>query len=387
MKGTQNTHEHDRLNRMMPETSLFMTPHTIAVLRALQLGDLLCAVPAFRSLRIAFPRAHIALIGLPWSQAFVNRFARYLDEFIEFPGYPGLPEQPVAIAAIPEFLTAMQRRRFDLALQMHGNGRYTNQLLPLLGATMTAGFVPPGSHGLDERLFMSYPDHLPEADRHVALLQHLGIPTQDTRLEFPLNMHDVIAFRAIQASHGLQPGSYVCLHPGGRGSLRRWAPHLFSLVADRLVRAGYRIVITGTEEERPLAQAVMAHMREEATDLVGQTDLGTLAVLLDRSAMLISNDTGVSHVAAALQVPSVIVCIGSDPVRWSPQDTRLHRVLIGQGTTVDDVMEAVHTLARSRSRYHSKGLAAPYGEHAHPDLSRTPRQSTESRSSGAFRSL
>ena len=166
--------------------------------------------------------------------------------------------------------------------------------------------------------------------------------------------------------------------------MRRWAPHSFSLVADRLVRAGYRIVITGTEEERPLAQAVMAHMREEATDLVGHTDLGTLAVLLDRSAMLISNDTGVSHVAAALQVPSVIVCIGSDPVRWSPHDTRLHRVLIGQGTTVDDVMGAVHTLERSRSRHHSKRIGAPYRGHALPDLA---GQSTEIRPSGALRSL
>jgi len=131
----------------------------------------------------------------------------------------------------------------------------------------------------------------------------------------------------------------------------------------------------------------MAHMREEATDLVGQTDLGTVGVLLNRSALLITNDTGISHVAAALQVPSVIVCIGSDPVRWSPQDTRLHRVLIGQGTTVDDVMGAVHTLERSRSRYHSLRHAAPYGEHAHPDLSRAPWQSTESRPSSAFRSL
>jgi ADP-heptose:LPS heptosyltransferase len=270
---------------MASETSLPMKPQTIAVLRALQLGDLLCAVPAFRSLRTAFPHAHIAFIGLPWSKVFVNRFGRYLDEFIEFPGYPGLPEKPAEVAAIPDFLTAMQRRRFDLALQMHGNGRYTNQLLSLLGARMTAGFVHPDGHCPDERLFMPYPDHLPEADRHAALLRHLGIPTQGNHLEFPLNTHDVTAFRAIQASHGLQPGSYICLHPGGRGSLRRWAPHLFSLAADRLVRAGYRIVITGTEEERPLAEAVMAHMREEATDLVGRTDLGTVGVLLTRSAM------------------------------------------------------------------------------------------------------
>ncbi|WHZ25938.1 MAG: ADP-heptose--lipooligosaccharide heptosyltransferase II [Nitrospira sp.] len=377
----------DERKDMGSETPLQMKPHTIAVVRALQLGDLLCSVPAFRSLRAAFPQAHIALIGLPWSKAFVNRFGRYLDEFIEFPGYPGLPERPPAVAAIPDFLATMQRRRFDLALQMHGNGRYTNQLLSLLGARMTAGFAHPDGHCPDERLFMPYPDHLPEADRHVALLQHLGIPTQGNHLEFPLNRHDVAAFRALQASHGLQPGSYICLHPGGRGSLRRWAPHLFSLVADRLVRAGYRIVITGTEEERPLAEAVMAHMREEATDLVGQTDLGTLAVLLDRSAMLISNDTGVSHVAAALQVPSVIVCIGSDPLRWSPQNTHLHRVLIGQGTTIDDVMGAVHTLERSSSRRHHTRLAAPYRGHALSDLSQAPRQSTESRPSSAFRSL
>ena len=381
----QNTREHDREKRMIPETSLQRTPHTIAVLRALQLGDLLCSVPAFRSLRAAFPQAHIALIGLPWSKAFVNRFRRYLDEFIEFPGYPGLPERPAAVAAIPDFLAIMQRRRFDLALQMHGNGRYTNQLLPLLGARVTAGFVQPGSHCPDERLFMPYPDHLPEADRHMALLRHLGIPTQGNHLEFPLDMHDATAFRALQASHRLHPGSYVCLHPGGRGSLRRWAPHLFSTVADRLVRAGYRIVITGTEEERPLSRAVMAHMREEATDLVGQTDLGTLAVLLDRSAMLISNDTGVSHVAAALHVPSVIVCIGSDPIRWSPQDNRLHRVLVGQGTTADDVMAAVHALERSLSRHHIKKLA-PYRDDALFDLSHPARQSTEGRSSGAFRS-
>lgn len=370
----------------MAETALPMTPRTVVVLRALQLGDLLCAVPAFRSLRAAFPRAHIALIGLPWSKTFVDRFARYLDEFIEFPGYPGLPERPVEVFAIPDFLAAMQRRRFDLAIQMHGSGQYTNPLLTLLGASMTAGFVHEGGHCPDERRFLLYPDHLPEADRHLALLRHLGIPAHDHRLEFPLTLHDETACRALHASYGLQPGSYVCLHPGGRGASRRWAPHRYGLVGNRLIELGYRVVITGTQEERPITRAVMAHMREQATDLTGQTDLGALAVLLDQSALLIANDTGVSHVAAALQVPSVIVCVGSDPVRWSPQNRVLHRVHVGPDTTVGEVMASVHALEPLMSRAHGDGRA-PQPESVDFRIHGIRRRATESGSPEAVRSL
>src|SRR4051812_9355445 len=95
---------------------------SIIIFRALQLGDMLCAVPAFRALRQRFPDARISIAGLPWMKLFVERFSKYLDEFILFPGYPGLPEQPQDNAATLDFLSGIQRRKFDLAIQMQGNG-------------------------------------------------------------------------------------------------------------------------------------------------------------------------------------------------------------------------------------------------------------------------
>ena len=122
-------------------------PRTIAILRALQLGDLLCSVPAFRALRAAFPKASITLIGLPWAKAFVQQFTHYLDEFIEFPGYPGLPEQDTDFGRLATFLEYMRARRFDWLIQMQGDGSYVNDLARLCGARDRMGFAHPSSAG------------------------------------------------------------------------------------------------------------------------------------------------------------------------------------------------------------------------------------------------
>lgn len=315
-------------------------PRRVAVLRALQLGDLLCAVPAFRALRAALPEARIVLVGLPWARAFVDRFDRYLDGFLEFPGYPGLPERELRLNIMPDFLRAAQEECFDLALQMHGSGGITNPLTVLLGARVNAGFFRPGNYCPDTERFLPYPERVPEVWRPLQLLQFLGVPLRGEELEFPVRAADRGTLRLLAGAEGLTEGSYVCIHPGARGMHRRWPPERFAAVADGLTARGVRVVLTGSAEEQALTRTVAAAMHAPALDLAGRTDLGTLAALLEGARLLVCNDTGVSHLAAALRVPSVVVFHGlSECEGWPPRDRQRHRVIsrLG-GVAPEDVL-------------------------------------------------
>ena len=85
----------------------------IAVFRALQLGDMLCAIPAIRALRNAYPNAEITLLGLLWAKNFIERFNNYFNRFIHFPGYPGLPEQPYDESEFTAFSRQVKNENFD----------------------------------------------------------------------------------------------------------------------------------------------------------------------------------------------------------------------------------------------------------------------------------
>lgn len=300
---------------------------TIAVFRALQLGDLLCSIPAVRALRRAYPRTHIALIGLPWVQALVDRFDHYFDEFISFPGFPGLPEQPFVAEETMQFFADMQARNFDLIIQMQGNGNITNPLLMMCGAKRYAGFYREGNYRPDPDLFMEYPTGGHEIYCHLSLMNFLGIPSQGVDLEFPLNEEDYTA--AAQLDLGLQPGGYVCIHPGARAKVRHWDTANFARLGDFCAEAGYRVVLTGVDSERHLTRAVADAMTHNALDLAGQTTLGAVGVIIQQSRLLICNDTGVSHMAAALQSPSVVISLSHDLERWSPLDASINQVVDG----------------------------------------------------------
>jgi ADP-heptose:LPS heptosyltransferase len=303
-----------------------LAPRRIAVLRALQLGDMLCAVPALRALREAAPHAHIALIGLPWAQTFVDRYADLVDELIVFPGAVGFPEQPETNAGLPRFFAQMRARRFDLAIQLHGSGGVANDLLLELGAKAHAGFVQP-DEAQRSGCFMRWPDDLPEAERYLALTHTMGAPATGRQATFPLNRRDRDEYAELVAVHGLEATRLVLIHPGAQLPSRRWPTERFAAVADHLAADGWQIAITGTAAEASLSAAVLGAMNASALHLAGATSLGALAALVSEARLVVCNDTGISHIAAAVASASVVIASGSDTRRWAPLNHTLHRVL------------------------------------------------------------
>src|SRR5262249_19792738 len=134
-------------------------------------------------------------------------------------------------------------------------------------------------------------------------------------------------------------------HPGASAAARRWPAGRFAAVAGWLGRQGWRVVLTGTAGEAGLTAAVARAAGVPALDLAGRTDLGMAAALRGGARLLVCNDTGVSHLAAAVRTPSVVVSTGDNPARWAPVDRGRHRVLCQDpGVRVDLVLRAAEGL-------------------------------------------
>lgn len=307
----------------------------IVVFRALQLGDMLCAVPALRAIRQGEPAARITLVGLPWAESFATRFKSYIDDFLPFPGAPGLPEQGADAAQLRAFERQCRERRFDLAVQLHGSGAYSNAVVGRMGAQCSAGFVPhdgaaatparADGEGVEHGL--PWPESGSEVHRCLELTRAMGYQDWGDHLEFPLAALDYATFQVLCDKFRLEPGRFVVIHPGSRMPSRRWPVERYASVADKVAREGYRVVLTGGAHERDIAQALTARTHEPIIDFCSKTSLGTLAALIAHARLLICNDTGVSHIAAAMGTRSVVVACGSDVARWAPLNAQRHDVL------------------------------------------------------------
>ena len=281
------------------------------------LGDLLCTVPAVRALRAARPDLHVALTTWPEMAGVLGRMSAWVDELVPFPGAPGIPERPPT-GDLGAWCDAVTARRFDLALQVYGDNPAANAVTARTGARLVGGFVPTrGDLELDPALHLPYPHAAHEVERHLLLLEHLGLPAgADRALEWTVSADDAREHDGLLDDVGLSPGGYVVLHPGATSASRRWPAERFAAVGDALAADGLRVVVGGVPSEARTTADVVALMRADAVDLAGRTSLGGYAALLRDAAVVVANDTGTAHLTAAVGGRVVTVFLSGDPVRW-----------------------------------------------------------------------
>lgn len=304
--------------------------HRIAVFRALYLGDMLLAVPALRALRQHFPTSEITLIGLPWASALRERYASYLDRFVEFPGFPGLKEVKGERERTRAFLAEQRAYGYDIVVQMHGSGPASNAFIGELKGKISVGYFKPGQEKRGRGLTLSapYPERTHEISRNLGLAALLGCRELDPRLSFPLGPRDYAERERLLARAPGRRARLIGLHPGAKFASRRWPPTYFAALADELAASlDAQIILTGGKDDCSIVQDVVRSMRTKPLNLAGQTSLGGLATLIARLDLFISNDTGPAHLACALDTPSITLFGPADYQRWAPLEQTRHVAL------------------------------------------------------------
>ncbi|ALA59262.1 glycosyltransferase family 9 protein [Nitrospira moscoviensis] len=297
----------------------------IAVLRANKIGDLIFSLPALDGLRRSYPRGEIVWLGTPLHAEFFGGRPSPVDRVVVVPPSRGVREEgpnddPIAL---DHFFAAMQKERFDLAIQLHGGGRYSNPFVRRLGARLTVGLKTPDAAPLDRWVPYTYFQH--EVIRYLEVMALVGAARADLEPRVAVTAKDRDEAERVSPS---TTAPLVVIHPGASDPRRRWSPEKFAEVADRLMRDGATVAIIGTDADRPLADAVLAAMKSTALDLVGRLSLGGLIGLLSRARLIVANDSGPLHLAPTVGCASVGIYWCGNMINGGPLTRTRHRAAV-----------------------------------------------------------
>jgi ADP-heptose:LPS heptosyltransferase len=324
----------------------------LAVFRGLYLGDLVAATGALRALRRGYPGSEISLVSLPWAVALVPHLP-HVDRFLPYPGAPGL-DGGGTDEDLEGFLAAMREERFDLAVNMHGQGPTSTRLVARFEAKHTASFVGENRSDiptLDVEVPWNAEAH--ESRKLLLLAKKVGgVPggaCDGAAPELRVRQQDDRLARALLPAGLRRPLALV--HPGASVPEKRWPGEAFGQVAEGLIRRGYAVAVTGSAGEKELTRLV-SKAAPNAINLGGETDLSTLIALVARANVVVSNDTGPAHLAYAMRTPSVTLFGPStDTDRWGPLNRERHAVLKGDpisGIPAGDVLRSAVALGARR---------------------------------------
>lgn len=338
------------------------TPHTthnpqrILIWLPNWVGDVVMATPTLRALRLIHPKAHITWLVRPYLKPLIDACPWY-DRLMSLRGESGLLARSRATRSgrtlpadrrrtWPALVARLRAGRFDQAILLPNSFR-SAAMTRLAGIGRIIGYGRDGRSWLltdrlspprEGRRFIptSTLHYYLQIARHQAASIADDSPSASARLyspEMELFTHpadDARADRLLRAA-GITPGldRLLLLNPGAAfGSAKMWAPERFAAVADDLAaRYNLRPMVSGAPSERPILDAVRAAARTPIIDLPALgCDLRLLKSILRHVNLMITNDTGPRHMAAAMNVPVVTLFGPTDP-RWAAIDFPLERML------------------------------------------------------------
>ncbi|MHA7278739.1 glycosyltransferase family 9 protein [Arthrobacter sp. MDT2-2] len=313
----------DTARSVGPVLAPFADIRRIAVLRGGGLGDLMFAMPAIAALKNRYPDAEITLLGMPGHAALLEGRPGPVSAVLELPFSPGVRLGDEEPGAVDRFFDGI-RGSFDLAVQLHGGGRNSNPFLLRLEARHTIGTRTPDAAGLERTIPYVYYQH--EVFRALEVVGLAGATPVD--LEPRVEVLPVEAERAAGLTGG---GAVIALHPGATDPRRRWPSSSFAEVAVRAAADGCEVLVVGDATDVPTAEEIvrLALDRDPTANvrsLAGQLTLGELTGVLDRSAVMVGNDSGPRHLAQAVGVPTVGVYWIGNVINAGAMGRSLHRV-------------------------------------------------------------
>ncbi|MFH1791404.1 MAG: glycosyltransferase family 9 protein [Candidatus Omnitrophota bacterium] len=303
----------------------------ILIARTDRIGDVLLSTPVIKAVRGKFPGAYVAFLVRP-ETADIVRNNPGVDEVIicdKLKTHKGL-------TGIFRLSSRLSGLKFDMALILHPTNRVHL-------ACFFAGI--PRRVGFDRKLGFLLTDRLAhtkqEGVRHeteytLDVARRVGADTGDKRpvMCVPEGVREAAA--SLLRAHGIEAGMRaVAVHAGASCVSKRWPAENFARVAETLARDyGVSIVLVGGKDDAAYSREVARGVRDKINpaDLTGKTSVSLLGGVLEKCALLISNDSGPVHVAVAVGTPVISIFgrkdPGLSPDRWAPlgpRDVALHK--------------------------------------------------------------
>lgn len=275
----------------------------IALIKPSALGDIVHALPVLSALRTRFPSARITWIV---NRSYESLLAGHPDLTDTLPfdrgAFKGVRS---AIVAAWSFVAELRSRRFDLVIDMQGLLR-SGLMAWASGSPRRVGFVTAreGSrYAYTHKLKCPTRNGAHAVDRMWRVAEAFGVGHLPKVFHIPLQP---VAVTAAQQELAMLPRPVVAVAVGAKWVTKRWPPGHFAELLNRAhTHFGGSAVFIGTSEDTALSQATITDLRGPSLDLTGKTALPRLAAVLSLADVMLGNDTGPLHLAAALGRPCI----------------------------------------------------------------------------------